>query len=303
VIAVLGAGGVGGLVASLLDRAGIAATVIAREETAETLQRRGFTVNSVRFGEFAANPRVVSRLDTDPDVLIVATKAGGLEAALERIGGTPGLVLPLLNGLDHLPVLRERFGTRAVAATIRVEADRPSPGEIVHNSHFLRVEMASADPARRPAMDAFAPRLAQAGIEAAVLDSEARVMWSKLVRLNALACTTSASGLRLGELRDDPVWWPRLTAAIDEAVAVAAAEGAALVPAKVIVELREAHATLSSSMARDIEAGREPELDAIVGSVLRAADRHEIRVPTIEWLAQAVADRAGIAPPRRLAGG
>ena len=300
-IAVLGAGGVGGLVASLLDRAGIAATVVAREETTETLRRRGFTVNSVRFGEFAANPRVVSRLDTDHDVLIVATKASGLDAGLERIGGRPGLVAPLLNGLDHLSVLRQRFGSRAVAATIRVEADRPSAGEIVHSSHFLRVEMASADPARRAAMDAFASRLAAAGIEAAVLDSEARVMWSKLVRLNALACTTSASGLRLGELRDDPVWWPRLTRAIDEAVAVAAAEGAALDPAKVIVELLEAHATLSSSMARDIEAGREPELDAIVGSVLRAADRHEIPVPTIESLARAVAGRAGVPPPRRLA--
>ncbi len=302
-IAVLGAGGVGGLVAALLDRAGIAATVVAREETAETLRGRGFTVNSVRFGEFAANPRIVSRLEADHEVLIVATKASGLEAGLERIVGAPGLVLPLLNGLDHLPVLRERFGSRAVAATIRVEADRPSPGDIVHSSHFLRVEMASVDPARRPAMDALAARLAQAGIEAAVLDSEARVMWSKLVRLNALACTTSASGLRLGELRDDPVWWPRLTGAIDEAVAVAAAEGAVLDPAKVIAELCEAHGTLSSSMARDIEAGRKPELDAIVGSVLRAADRHEIPTPTIGWLARAVADRAGVPPPRRLAGG
>ena len=303
VIAVLGAGGVGGLVAALLDRAGIAATVVAREETAKTLERRGFTVNSVRFGEFAATPRVVSRLDIDHDVLIVATKAGGLLAGLERIAGKPGLVLPLMNGLDHLPVLRERFGSRAVAATIRVEADRPSPGEIVHTSHFLRVEMASADPTRRPAMDAIVPRLAQAGIEAAVLDSEARVMWSKLIRLNALACTTSASGLRLGELRADPVWWARLVGAIDEAVVVAAAEGAGIDPAKVAGELLEAHATLGSSMARDIDAGREPELDAIAGAVLRAADRHEIEVPTIEWLARAVADRAGISPPsRRLRG-
>jgi 2-dehydropantoate 2-reductase len=302
-IAVLGAGGVGGLVAALLDRAGIASTVVAREETAEVLSRRGFTVNSVRFGEFAANPRVVSRLETDHDVLIVATKASGLDAALERIAGTPTLVVPLLNGLDHLPVLRERFGTRAVAATIRVEADRPETGVIVHNSNFLRIEMASADATRRPAMDELAQRLGQAGIETAVLDSESRVMWSKLVRLNALACTTSASGLRLGEIREDPVWWPRVVGAIDEAVAVAGAEGAAIDSAKVVGELREAHSTLSSSMARDIEAGREPELDAIAGAVLRAADRNEIPVPTIESLAQAVAARAGIAPPRRLGAG
>jgi 2-dehydropantoate 2-reductase len=299
VIAVLGAGGVGGLVAGLLDRAGIAATVVAREQTAAVIGPRGLRISSVRFGEFSANPRVVSRLEVDHDVLIVATKAAGLPDALTRIGGKPTLVLPLLNGLDHLAVLRERFGTRAVAGTIRVEVNRPSPGIIVHTSNFLRVEMASADPARRPAMDAFAQRLRAAGIDAGVLDSEPRVMWSKLVRLNALALTTSASGRSLGEIRDDPVWSARLRGAIVEAVAVAAAEGAVIDPAKVIAELREAHATLSSSMARDIEAGREPELDAIAGAVLRAADRNSVAAPTIESLVGEVADRAGVGLPRR----
>ena len=44
-------------------------------------------------------------------------------------------------------------------------------------------------------------------------------------------------------------------------------------------ELELAHATLGSSMQRDIAAGRAPELDAIPGSVLRAAARHGLRVP------------------------
>ena len=59
-------------------------------------------------------------------------------------------MLPLLNGLDHLAVLRERFGADAVlAGTIRVEADRPEPGVVVHTSPFLLVEMASHDPGAR----------------------------------------------------------------------------------------------------------------------------------------------------------
>ncbi len=62
----------------------------------------------------------------------------------------PGLVLPLLNGLDHLALLRERFGEGTVlAGTIRVEADRPEPGVVVHTSPFLRVDMASREPAAR----------------------------------------------------------------------------------------------------------------------------------------------------------
>jgi 2-dehydropantoate 2-reductase len=62
-------------------------------------------------------------------------------------------------------------------------------------------------------------------------------------------------------------------------------------------ELDEAHAELGSSMQRDIAAGREPELDAIAGSVLRAAARHGLECPTIAQLALQVAERAGVAAP------
>ena len=299
-IAVLGAGGVGGLVAAVLDRAAIAATVVAREPTATVIARRGLAVSSVRFGEFHAGPRAVTRLEADHDVLIVATKARGLEPALERIVGAPGLVVPLLNGLDHMAVLRERFGTRAVAATIRVESDRPRAGVIVQSSPFLRIEMASADRDRRSAIDALAARLIAAGVDVGTGDSEAQVIWSKLVRLNALSATTSASGLLLGEILGDAAWRARLEAALAEGVVVAAAEGATISPDKVMKQFIEDHPTLGSSMARDIAAGREPELDAIAGAVLRAADRHGIAVPAISALAAEVALRAGVPPPRRL---
>ncbi len=298
-IAVLGAGGVGGLVAGLLDRAGIAATVVAREPTAAVLGRDGLAVSSVRFGEFSARPRTATRLEADPDVLIVATKASGLEPALERITGTPALVVPLLNGLDHLAVLRERFGGRAVAATIRVEADRPQVGVIVHSSNFLRIEMASDERELRPRMEALAARLTAAGIEAAIGDSEAEVLWSKLVRLNALAATTSASGLLLGEILADAGWRERFEGAVAEGAAVAAAEGAAVDARQIMQQFTEAHPTLGSSMARDIAAGREPELDAIAGAVLRAADRHRLRVAVIEGLVEDIVRRAQVAPPRR----
>jgi 2-dehydropantoate 2-reductase len=232
-------------------------------------------------------------------VLIVATKASGLATALQRIAVEPKLVLPLLNGLDHIAVLRERFAPDSVlAGSIRVEADRPQAGVVVHTSPFLLVSMASAYPATRAGMQALAQLLAEAEVPVRVLDSEAEVMWSKLVRLNALACTTSAYDTLLGEIRSSPRLRADLHGAIKEACAVGRAEGAPDVdPVKAIAELDAAHATLGSSMQRDIAAGRTPELDAIAGSVLRAAARHGIACPTIERLAAMIAARAGIAVP------
>ncbi len=114
--------------------------------------------------------------------------------------------------------------------------------------------------------------------------SEAAVMWSKLVRLNALACTTSAYDKLLGEIRATPELRADLVGAIEEACAVGNAEGADVDASKAIDELERAHDTLGSSMQRDIAAGRAPEVDAIPGSVLRAGKRHEIACPTIERL-------------------
>jgi 2-dehydropantoate 2-reductase len=311
-IAVLGPGGVGGLLAGALDHAHQPVTVVARESTARIINEHGLRVSSVRLGEFLAHPRAVAQLDESVDVLVVATKAIGLEEALERIVAAPSLVLPLLNGLDHLPLLRARFGEDVVVAgTIRVEADRPSPGVILHTSPFLRVDMASqyADASVRAregmqglsrvreGMQGLAQVLEDAGIPARVRDSEPLVMWSKLVRLNALACTTSAFDKLLGEIRSTPELRGELVGAIEEGCAVALAEGALIDSSEPLGELTDAHATLGSSMQRDIAAGRVPELDAIPGAVLRAGARHGVECPTIERLVAMIAARAGVPMP------
>jgi 2-dehydropantoate 2-reductase len=297
-IAVLGPGGVGGLLGGVLERAGNEIVLVARESTAETIAASGLQVRSVMFGDFTTHPRALARLEEPVDALIVATKAAGLEEALGRIAISPPAVLPLLNGLDHLKVLRERFPpTSVLAGSIRVEADRPQPAVVVHTSPFLLVDMAANDAAVGPAMQSLADALAAAEVPVRVLDSEAEVMWSKLVRLNALACTTSAYDKLLGEIRSTPPLRADLVGAIEEACAVGKAEGARDVDAeKAIGELELAHATLGSSMQRDIAAGRVPELDAIPGSVLRAAARNGLSCPTIERLVAMIEARIAGTP-------
>jgi 2-dehydropantoate 2-reductase len=296
-IAVLGPGGVGGLVAAALARAGEPVTVVAREATAEAIAHDGIRVRSVRLGEFTAQPSAVPVLEEPTGSLLVAPKATGLAAALERVLAEPELVVPLLNGLEHMAVLRERFGDRVAAGVIRVESDRPQPGVVEQTSPFLRVDMASDGEALRPALEALAARLEAAGVPAVVGGSEAEVLWGKLVRLNALALTTSAFDLPLGPIRSTPELSAELQGCVIEGSAVAGAEGASIDPRGVLGELAEAHADLGSSMRRDIAAGREPELDAIAGAVLRAGARRGLDCPTVARLAAQVADRAGIQAP------
>ena len=296
-VAILGPGGVGGFLAAALAHAGEPITVIAREPTAEQLAGRSIVLSSVRLGEITVTVPAQTGLEQPVDVLFLATKATGLAAALERIHAAPGLVVPLLNGLDHLPRLRERF-SRVCAATIRIESSSPEPGRVIHTSPFLRIDLAADDPGLAAQLPEIARLLEHARVPARIERSEAQAMWSKLVRLNALALTTSASDRQIGFIRSDPQWRPRLEAAIDEGTTVARAEGADLDAGMPLRELLEAHEGLGSSMQRDIAAGRTPELDAIAGSVLRAGARHGIELPAVTRLASEVAARAGIEPPR-----
>jgi 2-dehydropantoate 2-reductase len=298
-VAVLGPGGVGGFVAAALARAGEDVTVVARPQTAAVLRERGLSVRSAVLGEFAARPAVVERLADEVEALVVATKDLGLQQALARVGARPRLVLPLLNGIEHLALLRARFGAGAVVASvIRVESDRVAPGVVVQTSPGCRIDIARHGGIETgAALRSLSGRLRAAGIEVREGGSEADVMWSKLARLCPLALTTSASDRPLGFVREDPRWRGRLAGAVDEVVAVARADGASLAAADTLAELEAAHAGLGSSMARDVAAGRTPELDAIAGAVLRAGERHGVACPTVSALAAEVAARAGLRWP------
>jgi len=161
----------------------------------------------------------------------------------------------------------------------------------VHTSPFLRVEMATDNPALRPAVVELAEMLDRAEIPTKVGPSETEVLWSKLVRLAPLALTTSVAQRPIGFIRSDAHWRGMLEAAIHETAAVANAEGARIDATETLAELDTAHPTLSSSMQRDLAAGEPPEL-AIPGAVLAAASRHGLECPTVEELTGQVAQRA-----------
>lgn len=286
--AVLGPGGVGGFVAAALARSGTAVTVVARETTAGRIASDGLRVESVRLGTFTVHPAAVAVLEAPVDVLVVSVKAPALDAALGRVRTAAGLVVPLLNGVEHVDRLRERFGDRVAAGSIRIAACRPEPGRVVHTSPLFRVELAGAG---RPAVEAFAHVLRAAEVPAAVRGAEADVLWSKLARLAALALTTAASGSPIGAVRSHPRWRLLLEATVDETAAVARAEGADVDPHAVLAELGELDPEQTSSLARDVAAGVEDELDAIGGAVVRAGRRHGLACPSVEELVEAVRGR------------
>src|SRR4029077_6238422 len=88
-----------------------------------------------------------------------------------------------------------------LAGVIRVESDRPAPAVVLQTSPFLRIDLAPD-----PRAESVAHLLRAAEIPVRIGESEAEVLWRKLVRLNALACATAAHDAPLGEIRARAEW-------------------------------------------------------------------------------------------------
>ncbi|MBC6471167.1 2-dehydropantoate 2-reductase [Actinomadura alba] len=291
-IAVLGPGGVGGLLGALLARAGRRVVFLARPDTAAALRRDGLTVRSHRYGDFTVPVDARTELDEPVDACLIAVKQTALDPALTRLSADAlgrALVVPLLNGAEHMTALRERYpAPQVVAGTIRVESTRLAPGLIEHVSPFAAIELAShATP--RDRLDGLAEGLGRAGIDVTVRDDETAVLWDKLSFLASLALLTTYAGTPIGEVRENRR--TELLAVAREIATVAGAAGGTLGAEDVVAALDRVDAGMKSSMLRDAEAGRELELDAIGGSVLRAAERHGLEVPVTAALVADLRDR------------
>jgi 2-dehydropantoate 2-reductase len=276
-VGILGPGAVGTALAVPLAEAGVDVVCIAREVIAAAIAAQGLSLSHGSDVVRTVWPRAVTELVEPVELLLVTVKATGLDDALGRIKSSAQVVLPLLNGLEHVNTIRQRLDGRVLAGSIgKLEAYRDSPTETVQTTPTPLITMFPEDGA--------AGLLRAAGFQVRPGESERAVLWEKTVRLAPLAAATAITQQTLGELRSDSGWRSTLEAAVAEACRVAAAEGVALNEAAQWEILDTMPATVTTSTARDVAAGRPGELDAIVGSVVRAAKRLGVSAPTIESL-------------------
>lgn len=130
------------------------------------------------------------------------------------------------------------------------------------------------------------------GFVCGFVQSEQTLLWSKLSFLAPFALVTAASGLDKGGLLSDPGWRRDFDGAIAETLAVASAEGAEVQRSHIDDILAGSPDSMRSSMAKDLVAGRQLELDGIAGPIVRGGEKHGIPVPTTRKLVEIVREKA-----------
>ena len=286
--AILGAGAIGGLVGTAVASLGEDVTVLVRPE-----RLPGYPANlSVErlSGAITAPAKAAATLTKPVDVLWITTKTYQLETALRAVQSLPRCIVPLLNGVDHVEVLRAHFGRdRVLPATIAVEAERVGPGRFMQRSPFVNLNLAASGEAL---MGAIVARLRDLGFTCGFIQNEQTLLWSKLCFLGPFALVTSASGMNKGEIYADAEWKHKLISAMAEACAVAKASRAEVDAAQIQAITDGLPSGIRSSMQKDLASRRQLELDAIGGPIVRGGQRNGVDVSTAAALIAVIRAKA-----------
>ena len=308
-IAVIGAGAVGGLVGARLALSGATVTFIVRGANLAAIRQNGFTIVSAE-GE-RQTVRDVRATDDygqagPQDIVILAMKAHQLEAVatdVPRLFGPETVVVTMQNGIPYWYF--HRHGGRLEGTTVRsvdpngvVAAGIPAqrvvgcvvypaselvaPG-VVRHIEGERFPVGELDGSLSERVVRVADCLTRAGFKAPVLNDIRAEIWLKLWGNLTFNPISSLSHSTLADICQYPPSRELAAAMMREAQAVARQLG---IEFRVSLEKRIAGAEKvgrhKTSMLQDVEAGRAPEIDALVGAVVELARLTGTATPHID---------------------
>lgn len=286
-IGIVGAGGVGGLIAGLLARAGHDVAIVARGKSLDAIRERGLRIDSP-LGVFSASvsaaesPREVAPVDA----VLIAVKTWQVSTVAATLGpmlGRDSLVVTLENGVDAPDQCADVLGAdRAFGGICHVLSWIEAPGVIKHVSAAPWVTLGAwRSPVREP-LDTLRQALESAGVGARIAKDFPAALWDKFLFISGFGGIGAITRAAASALRTVPQTRQLLVDAFEEVRAVAAARGIALRPdavarALALIDLLPPDAT--ASLQRDIVAGRPSELDSLSGAVARIGRQLALPVP------------------------
>ena len=308
-IAVIGAGAIGGLVGARLAAAGFDVTFMVRGANLEAIRRQGIRL-CLSDGAEVAVREVAATNDYaaagPQDVVVLAMKAHQLEgvaADAARLIGPQTVVVTMQNGVPYWyfhrhggahagTVVRSVDPSGCIARRIPAEhvvgcvvypaSELVAPGIVAHIEGD-RLPVGELDGTCSERVLRISECFTHAGFKAPVLDDIRAEIWLKLwgnLTFNPISALTRAT---LVDICQDAQTRTLAAAMMSEAQAVAGKLG---VTFRVSLERRIAGAEKvgkhKTSMLQDIEAAREPELDALVGSVIELGRLTGVATPNID---------------------
>ena len=307
-ILVAGAGAVGSVIGGLLARAGARVTLLGRRAHLDAVQSDGLALEGL-FGEHRVHGLTCV---TEPGELrgpyaavlltVKSYDTAAVAATVAPLLAADGVLVSLQNGLGNLEAAARAAGAeRVLGGRVIFGAEVLAPGHVRVTviADPVLIGCPTGDAARQADAERWAERLAAAGVPARATRTIAAELWAKVFYSAALNPLGALLGVTYGALAAGADTRAVMDTVIDEAFAVARAEGVAL-PWPDAAAYRDTFygrlvpstAGHRSSMLQDIERGRPTEIDAINGEVVARGRAHGVAVPANAVLTRLIRARA-----------
>ena len=288
-IAVFGTGGVGGYFGGRLAQAGEDVTFIARGEHLRAIKASGLKVDSPA-GDFVVFPAKATDNVAEVgevDLVIVGVKAWQVpEAArvMNALVGPGTTVLPLQNGVEAVSQLVNELGSDKVTGGLcKIVSFVVEPGHIRHAGFKPAIVIGELDNRRTDRITRIEQVFKRAGVEITVAADIQIALWMKFLFIASFSGVGAIANATAGVIRSHPKWRSQMLEAMKEIYALAHARGIKLPPDSIDTVMAGVDGLpedATSSMQRDIAAGKPSELEAQNGAVIRMARESGIEVPT-----------------------
>lgn len=283
----LGAGATGGYFGGRLMEAGEDVTFLVRPRRMEQLRENGLVVHSP-FGNIRLPAQTIGKARSGYGLVVLTCKAYDLEDAIETIRPAVGpdtVVMPLLNGLNHMDMLDAAFGKeRVMGGLCHIPITMEPDGTIRHLNPIHRLRFGARSPAQRAAVDALSAAYAKTPVEWKASGDIMQDLWDKFTFLATLAASTCLMRATVGSITGQPGGPEFMRALYEECRSTAAAEGFApgdAVNEDSLRQLVDPAGTMAASMSRDVARGNRVEGEHIVGDMARRAAAHGIATPNL----------------------
>jgi 2-dehydropantoate 2-reductase len=286
---VLGAGALGGLFGGRLLKGGADVTFLVRPRRAEQLRRDGLVVKLLD-GEIRTPVKIVQQgqIAGTFDVVLLTCKAFDLADAMNAIApamGNQSVVVPVLNGIGHIDLLKDRFSeARVLGGLTAMNAALLSDGTI-QQTPGTRVTMnliGELNGHKSSGCNAIGDTLVTGGIPVEVVDNIVARMWQKFFGWACIAAISSLTRSPTAVAARSAVGQSFASAVIDECLKIVNAEGFPP-PTEFLDVLRPALPVTDArvSMLVDVDEGRPTEGEQTIGDLVRRAAQKNISVPIL----------------------
>jgi 2-dehydropantoate 2-reductase len=292
-IAVVGAGGVGGLLGGLLARSGVQVALIARGAHLRAIREQGLRVDSPR-GSFTIEGVEVA---DDPgtlapaDAVLVAVKGWQVREVAPRLSpllAPGGFAVPLENGVEAASELARVLGEeRVVGGLCFMLSWIDGPGRIRHVGEHLRVTLGERRGGSSERVEALAAALRGAQIDVEVAADVEAAAWEKFLFIEPLGAVGAVTRAPVGVVRTLPETRALLVSAMEEVARLARARSVKLPPdavARALETVDRMPSDATASMQRDVQGGRPSELHDQTGAVVRLGKGSSMPAPIHAFL-------------------